>query len=787
MLSLIIGRMMQSYQYRLRIYYHLGIVLLFIFLLSCDRGTVKVNYFPEVGKRAIQQRALALKSNLNVLSIALEPGLEDLAALAYFRLHRGAEIISAYVSNGEAGRNDLRWEYPNYLAATRRSEAERAISRLDGDIHYLNNPHIVAARDSGIVREKWPKADLISQITGLIDNYQPDIILIGNDWVNNDNSLRWRILSQDIVETVKARHGKAAETNTGTDWKVSRVLGYGLDGGGVRLPTASRYSGFGNSYAEIAEDAAREYESLKIQRKQWQETNEPVYSVLFSETEVQDGQLESNMPTRYTQRLRGIAQRIEGIAEGVVEKDPESFLTEIVAVLDTLSITVGRRFEFSNVDQRALFHWKKTLEALKCSILGVEARYTVSEEILTMSQLDYITVEEVKGIDKECEASVCFGGIDKTWAVNEGYKKKFRYMRGDRYRLLSPPKLDLTMPLAKNGLESAKLAKTLTLFVIYEAPTKEKNFIYRSPFKLRFAPKFSAEVLTPIVRIIRGEKLIVRLTNYSRDGVRDTIIVKHEKVDSMPGLFRLNEKNGTYTDTLSLIWKDDPPDGNYLFPIEIAGFEVANFAARKFAVEIDAEKRVGYISAHRHDALAPTLRRLGIKYLKINPDRNITEKLADLDVLIVDGHSLTPAGKLKNRKRELNEFVKNGGHLIYLAQDATEWNNSGLWEEIALLHSYRFDENYPLNFDEEHPFLSSPNTVKAKDWDDWLYRRAFNTVKLQAGAAIEAPVRTREDDPLILTKGSGNGRLTYIDLALRIQLMNIHPGAFRLLANLISN
>jgi len=53
---------------------------------------------------------------------------------------------------------------------------------------------------------------------------------------------------------------------------------------------------------------------------------------------------------------------------------------------------------------------------------------------------------------------------------------------------------------------------------------------------------------------------------------------------------------------------------------------------------------------------------------------------------------------------------------------------------------------------------------------------------------MELPVREKHSGkPLIVSLTDGKGKQTYVDLALGHQWMNIHPGAYRLLANLISN
>ncbi|TSA18365.1 hypothetical protein D4R75_11395, partial [bacterium] len=89
--------------------------------------------------------------------------------------------------------------------------------------------------------------------------------------------------------------------------------------------------------------------------------------------------------------------------------------------------------------------------------------------------------------------------------------------------------------------------------------------------------------------------------------------------------------------------------------------------------------------------------------------------------------------------------------------------------------------------DSLHRVFTSPNRITWQDWEYWLFRRAHNVL---TGPALETaliPLKSKnEKSPLIAEWRMGSGSLTYVDLALHYQLLNIHPGAFRLLANLIS-
>ena len=82
--------------------------------------------------------------------------------------------------------------------------------------------------------------------------------------------------------------------------------------------------------------------------------------------------------------------------------------------------------------------------------------------------------------------------------------------------------------------------------------------------------------------------------------------------------------------------------------------------------------------------------------------------------------------------------------------------------------------------------LTAPNAVGQVDWDGWVETRA-----------IEENISSRQDARVIMTAvhGSailianypvGKGSVTLIAADLQSQLMNYHPGVYRLVTNLIA-
>jgi hypothetical protein len=773
------------------------LVLALALLAACAKKPSSRNYFPETGGNALYQRSLDLRSNLKVLSIALRPGYEDLVALAYFRLGRGAAVMSVYVTNGEAGESDVQGQYPTYLAATRRAEAAKAMAIIGSDIRFLNLSDIVAARDSAQVRELWPSDSLQLKLGQVISYFQPDLILLNRDWSTETAGLPWEVLRADLLATVK--NDAAATTDhlangagSAFAWKVSRVA---VDSGrhaALAVPVNERQPRWKKSYEQIGEEAAQAYVSLSVQRKLWRQGKTPSYVLVYpAPAPTIAGQsskrIDEGLPAPVSQRLRGLEIQIEALTDKTLSGKTREALPRVAALIDSVDFTLAQQSSLRARERKSLLHWKRGLENLRCTLLGVEVNFTVTDTLLADRQLTYIYVNEVKGLSQEGKTEILFAGLDQNWAVNEDYAKMLPLAPKQEYRLITPEKLVYNYPPALRPFQSTIYAKSVPMFIIHSAKAKERSFLHRSVINLDFAPKFVAEVLTPIVRMVPEERLVFRLMNISRDGVADTIEVVDPLVQSFRHPFRLSTKGASTVDTLTLAWSENVPDGTYIIPVKIDTFRVAQFAARKFSAETAGAKRVGLLTGIRSSPMAEALRRLQADFSVINPGRSFAQQIEALNVIIIDRRALTLQPEIAALRPELDRFVERGGHLIVLAQDAEIWNAQPLWNGLRLAPSFSLEANAPLAIEASHPLLNQPNHVTSEDWDDWLYLRGYNAISGELLATAGIPLRAMpEGSPLIVTAAAGQGKRTYVDLALHPQLMNIHPGAFRLLANLIS-
>jgi len=106
-----------------------------------------------------------------------ETGYEDLATLAYFRLGRGARVLSAFVTNGESGEDDLRGEYPMHHAGHCEKKRRRLSQPSMAGVLLEHAGHPCSAGNRGCPPE-MARGHPANRLTRLILDTHPDVILV---------------------------------------------------------------------------------------------------------------------------------------------------------------------------------------------------------------------------------------------------------------------------------------------------------------------------------------------------------------------------------------------------------------------------------------------------------------------------------------------------------------------------------------------------------------------------------------------------------------------------------
>ena len=141
----------------------------------------------------------------------------------------------------------------------------------------------------------------------------------------------------------------------------------------------------------------------------------------------------------------------------------------------------------------------------------------------------------------------------------------------------------------------------------------------------------------------------------------------------------------------------------------------------------------------------------------------------------------------------LLEYARRGGHLVVLYQ-TQEYVPSAMAPYPASLPRGAeevSEEDAPVRLlRPDHPFMAAPNRIAAADFDGWIEQRGSKffsdwdpayTPLVETHDTGQAP-----QEGVWLTAPAGEGRYTYLALALHRQLPYGVPGAYRILSNVLS-
>ncbi len=751
---------------------------LIVFLANMSSGRAQ-DAMPDSTRKTLSRLAVNLGSRVNVLSISVRPGCEDFATLAYLRLSKGANIVSAYVSNGELGESDDEGLLPLQLGVVRRREATDAIGRLDGKVEFLNFPDIVAAADSQAVDDLWSMDSLRGRFATLIALHKPDIILLSKDRFASARPLWQRLLEGTIKNAIKDA-AKAGENQ----WRSDRFLVEGGDGNTIAVPVQEMWEGK-QSFADLGKSMLRVYGSLAVQQRSWKREATNRYAIAFAATKARPKTIVENLPAKPDIALRSHAQAVNELVRSIRDVAPKSglILDRATSLFDKLSTLLVRRNLSPRVQRDALL-WREYLDQIRNTLLGVRVAYRISDTVVTDRQVLFFTVDSVSGLIPGGSTELYIPAVESGWAVNESLERKHPLVPGEEIRLLSPQLPEYDLPHQETMSSRPALNHMLYVFVMHRAAQRNRSFSYRIAVPLLYAPRFTAEVLTPIVPATPGVELNLRLTNHSRDGISDVVQIRDTMVTCAPQRFRLSEKEASASIMLRLVWRDALQDSTYIFPIQIGTTPVARFAARKFRWNVDTTKHIAVLAGIKESTLTTGLRRLGLNHVRVVNPESASISFQGNDVVCLDRRFLSFAKKPDEYFNALMSFADSGGHLVVFSQEAAVWNASLFGSLFKLAGSERWDAQTPVELDENSDLISNPNHLHEDDFTGFIVRRNHNTITGSFGQPI---LKHRgSGNPIILTKSHGRGRVTYVDLALQEQLLNVNPGMFRLLANLVS-
>ncbi|MGA2537614.1 MAG: PIG-L family deacetylase [Terracidiphilus sp.] len=217
-------------------------------------------------------------------------------------------------------------------------------------------------------------------------------------------------------------------------------------------------------------------------------------------------------------------------------------------------------------------------------------------------------------------------------------------------------------------------------------------------------------------------------------------------------------------------------------------YRAAQLHTRKVDVKLATGLRVGYVMG-TGDEVPDAIEALGVAPHLLTAGEVTSGDLSAYTTIVIGIRAYSARPELAVAQGRLNEFVRRGGTLIVLYQSADFPAPSPL--RLGRFAERVVDEAAPVKIlDPGNSLLTSPNLITANDFDGWLEERGHSFLD-SWDSAYTALTETADpgQDPQrggLVVAHPGKGTFVYCAYALHRQLPELVPGAYRILANLIS-
>jgi len=209
---------------------------------------------------------------------------------------------------------------------------------------------------------------------------------------------------------------------------------------------------------------------------------------------------------------------------------------------------------------------------------------------------------------------------------------------------------------------------------------------------------------------------------------------------------------------------------------------------RRVEVKLAPGLRVGYVMGPG-DLVPEAVEAMGIAPHLLSAEELASADLSAWNVILIGIRAYSTRPELASAQARLDDFVRNGGTLIVQYQSATF--PAPLPLSLGRIAERVVDEDAPVKLlSASNPLLTFPNAITSADFNGWVEERGHSFLSTwDPGYTPLTETADEGQDPQrggLLVAHVGKGSYIYVAFALYRQLPELVPGAYRILANLMS-
>ena len=815
---------------------YISILCFFVLHLVLNANAQRIE-IPDAGE--LQTKLQKLNVLGSVLYVAAHPDDENTAALAYFS--KGKKYRTAYLSltRGDGGQNLIGPEKGAEIGIIRTQEL-LAARRIDGAEQFFTR-----AIDFGYSKtpeetlEFWGKEEILSDLVWVIRKFRPDVIITrfttdASSGHGHHTASGWLIKeafhaasdSQKFPAQLKYVQPWAAKRLYWNRWRPREQETQDLQ----RIDTGEYNPLLGKSYTEMAAESRSNHKSQGFGATGRRGIQHDYFKLVAgspASTDPFDGIDTSWM------RVPG-GQNVESVLADVLESyDPRHPAKSIPGLLDVYK-------ELNKLDKSYWVNVKKE-ELLRviqaCAGLWMEAiagdfaaapgdKIEITTTIVNRSDFPFrIQKLGIADMSDEIVLDRPLGNNEPQTAGNT-ISIPADFPISQPYWLRSEPKKGIFVGSEQRMIGAAEnfqsIAVTVSigandnvldysLPVLFRWRDRVAGELYRS-FEIRPSVTMQMENKVSIFPNEKPKQIKVKMKSHSPD-VSGRISLKGGKnwqtsPENIP--FSFNEKYEEQEFTFEVKPPEASDEAILTATAEINGKiidrsmveisyphihrQVYFPESRVKVVKLDVERsgdKLGYIMG-AGDEVAVGLRNLGYDIIELSDEMLENGKFSQFDAIITGIRAYNTRERLKHVQKKLLQYVEDGGTLIvqYNVSRGMLVENVGPYP-LTIGRDRVSMETAPVRpLDPEHPLLNFPNTITPEDFEDWVQERGLYFAaqwdeKYEPILSSHDTNETDKNGGLLYTR-YGKGIFIYTGYSWFRQLHAGVPGAYRLLANMIS-
>jgi LmbE family N-acetylglucosaminyl deacetylase len=749
-----------------------------------------------------------LKSVGSVLYIAAHPDDENNSFLPYLTKQRMLRTAYLSLTRGDGGQNLIGKEQGVELGMIRTQEL-LAARRIDGAEQYFSTAYEFGfSKSSEEALRIWDHEKVLSDAVLVIRKFQPDIIITRfprDARAGHGHHSASAIIANEAYRAAADPTKFPDQFKLGlVPWKAKRILWNTFNFGTVNTTNDKQLKlevgGFnallGKSYGEIGAEARTMHKSQGEGRPRRRGPLYEFFELTGGDTainDIMDGvDLSWLKITSNQKKATTIENAISTIVNQFQTENPSTSVPALVALYQEISTLPGSKWrnykleELKNIIKEAagLFFEATTQQQQVLQGENLKLQLFLNQRAALNSKLLMVQLPESRDTV-----------FNRPLVYNENFQYDYSFKVPASFPISQPywlvqPKTEgmfvVTNPVLIGDAEN-KPSFALSITIVIEGIP----FNFTIPVLYKFTDPTKGDVYQPVVVLPKHE------IKYDKEvylkPVGKSISIGYQALDQGQASHTNTEiksaitplptnKNDVFT---KIIQYDHIPTLTY-FPTATTKIMEANVFSKP--------AKVGYIDG-AGDKLPEALTELGYEVVYLKEAEISLEKLKPLDAVVVGIRAYNMSESLTDKNEIINAYIEQGGNWIvqYLKS-----NQVGLKKIKAGPFAFTVNggrrvtqEEVPVQFIlPNHSVLNTPNKITAQDFEGWVQERTTYQAE-NVDTHFEAPLAMSDKgEPIsngsLLIAPYGKGNMVYLSLVLFRQLPAGNPGAYKILANLIS-